>query len=249
MKYLSIILTLLLLSCSLWQENCFAGLLSPEGIIEDTIKDINSIMDSYRENEQTISAEIKLFNELLKEKDSKGEEIKLLNKLVDTQKHLSRIRKEALKEIESKIEDLSFYFSQFQIDKTYSNQLDEEVEIYTNAVIYYWKKGDKKRMNQYIIKLAEASSTQLKVDTSSANWNILTPIPQGTKYRSMPFWIYYLKMKKNGVDMDPINFFEGKKFEVERKIRNKDEKRLSLKKVLLFPKDLLCYIFTLPGKI
>ena len=249
MKYWSIILTLLLLSCSLWHEHCFAGLLSPEGIIEDTIKDIDSLMNSYRENEQTISAKIKLYNELLREKHSKDEKIKLQKKLIDDQKHLSEVQKETLKEIESKIEDFSFYFAQLQIDKIYSNQLDEEVERYINAVIYYWKKGDKKRMNQYIIKLAETSSTQLQVDIGSADWNILTPIPQRTKYRSMPFWIYYLKMKKNGIDMDPITFFEDNKFVVERRISSRDEKRLSLKKVLLFPKDLLCYIFTLPGKI
>jgi len=249
MKHLSIVIIFLFLSCSLCHENCSAGLLSPEGIIEDTIKDINSIIDSYKENEQTVSAKIKLYNELLREKNSKGEEIKLLKKLTDAQKHLSEVQEEALKEIESKIEDLSFYFSQFQIDKTYSDQLDEEIERYTNAVIYYWKKGDKKRMNQYIIKLAEASSTQLQVDTGSANWNILTPIPQGTKYRSMPFWIYYLKMKKSGFDMDPITFFEGKKFVVEKRIRNKNEKQLSLKKLLLFPKDLICYILMLPKKL
>ena len=242
-------MTFLFLNFSLCHEHSFAGVLSPEGIIEDIIKDIDSLMDRYRANEQTISTKIKLYNELLREKHSKDEKIKLQKKLIDDQTHLSAVQKEALKEVESKIEDLSFYCSQFQIDKIYSNQLDEEVERYTNAVIYYWKKGNKKRMNQYIIKLAEASSTQLQVDTGSANWNILTPIPQATKYRSMPFWIYYLKMKKTGIDMDPITFFEGKKYLVEKRISNNTDKRLSLKKVLLFPKDLLWYILTLPGNI
>ena len=249
MRHFVIIFALFLITYSFLCKDCSAGLLSPEGIIEDTMKDIDSLMDTYRKNEQTISPIIKLYNEQLREEHRKEERIKIQKKIIDLQKHLSEVQKAALKGIESKTEDLSFFFAQFRIDKTYSNQLDAEVERYTNAVIYYWKKGDRKRMNQYIIKLAETSSTQLQVDTGSANWNILAPIPQMTKYRSMPFWVYYLKMKKNGVEMDPISFFEGKQFVVEKRIRNKNEKRLILKKALLFPKELLCYIFTLPGKL
>ena len=264
MRYLSIILALFLLCYALWHKNCFAGLLSPEGIIDDTIKDIENIIDHCEKNEHTISDKLKVYNELLKEKIAeekkyrngssdylslKEEEIKLLKNLIDAHNDLLSIQREAFEEIESKIEDLSFYFSQIQIDKIYSNQLDEEVERYIDAVIYYWKKGDEKIMNQYIVKLAETSSAQLEVDSVSAHWNILTAIPLDTKYRSMPFWIYYLKMKKNGVDMDPITFFEGKKFLVKRKIVPKNENQLSLRRVLLLPKDLLCYILTLPEKL
>ncbi len=138
---------------------------------------------------------------------------------------------------------------QFYIDKIYSSELDEEVERHINAVIYYWKKGDEKRMNLYIVRLAETSSSQLQINSNSAYWNILTAIPLDTKYRCMPFWIYYLKMKKNGIDMDPITFFKGKQFSVKRRIRNNNENQLSLKKIVLFPKDLLCYILTLPQKL
>jgi hypothetical protein len=264
MKYLNLILILLLLNYSLCHKNCFAGSLSPEGIIDDTIKDIARIIDNYEKNEQTFSGKIKLYNDLLNEtiiegnKYRKGgrnhlnykeEETLLLNKLIDTHKYLLRTQKEVLEEIELKIEDLSFYFLQFYIDKIYSSELDEEVERYINAVIYYWKKGDEKRMNLYIVRLAETSSSQLQINSNSAYWNILTAIPLDTKYRCMPFWIYYLKMKKNGIDMDPITFFKGKQFSVKRRIRNNNENQLSLKKIVLFPKDLLCYILTLPQKL
>ena len=264
MKYLNLILTLLLLNYFLCHKNCFAGSLSPEGIIDDTIKDIARIIDNYEKNERTFSDKINLYNDLLNETiieenkyrkgsrnhlNSKEEETQLLNKLIDAHKYLLRTQKEALEEIELKIEGLSFYFSQFYIDKIYSNQLDEEVERYINAVIYYWKKGDEKRMNLYIVRLAETSSSQLQTNSNSAYCNILTAIPLDTKYRCMPFWIYYLKMKKNGIAMDPITFFEGKQFSVKRRIRNNNGNKLSLKKIMLFPKDLLCYILTLPQKL
>lgn len=95
------------------------------------------------------------------------------------------------------------------------------IETSVDNVIESWIKEDEKEMRESLVTLARYEKNMLAVkdEEEEFEYSYLAHIPKGLNIKGLAAFLYLLREKREGVNLFPISFFEGRSFSFKEEVQ------------------------------
>lgn len=97
----------------------------------------------------------------------------------------------------------------------------ENIEESVDRVIESWMNDDETEIKESLATLARYEKNMLAVkdEEEEFEYSYLAHIPKGLNLKNLPAFLYLLREKREGVNMFPLSFFEGRSFTIEQEVQ------------------------------